>query len=104
MYYIDSQKNLFKFDLGQVALGRIGGPDVVLDGEKIADNLEEIAVERTKGTIYTLQSSGIVGKIGSAVSNIISFRVPHSGRTVKEEPDLFLSSRSGRRHRYSRWH
>ena len=75
VYYIDSQKSLIRFDLGQVAAGRIGGLDVVLDGEKIAENLEEFAVDKTKGTVYTLQSNGIVGKIGSSLSKPSSFRV-----------------------------
>lgn len=70
MYYIDTQKNLFKFDLSQVIAGRIRGPDAVLDGERIADSLEEFAVDSSKGTVYTLQATGVVGKIGSSASTL----------------------------------
>ena len=68
VYYIDSKKDLFKFDVGKVAEGRVGGSDLVLDGECIDQNIEEVAVDSKIGTVYTLQSTGVVGKIGSNLS------------------------------------
>lgn len=55
--------------MGQIAAGRNVGSDLVLSGEKIAEDIEEIAVNSQKGTVYTLQACGIVGRIGSQQSS-----------------------------------
>lgn len=70
VYYLDTQKNLYRFDLSQVAIGRQGGPDFVMEGEQIDQNLEEIAVNSKTGSVYTLQSTGVVAKLGSSKSSV----------------------------------
>ena len=78
MYYIDSQRLLFKFDMRQVAEGRLTVPEFVIEGEKIGDSLEEISVDPVKGTVYTLRENGTVGIAGTSHSIPSSFRVHDS--------------------------